>query len=336
MKHGNIAVFVPHRGCPHRCSFCDQSAITGKSVMPTPNDVRSVCLQALRHAENRCLELAFFGGSFTAIDRQTMVALLDAAAPFCKEGGFLGIRVSTRPDAIDAEVLSVLAGRNVTAIELGVQSLDDVVLQSNNRGHTAQQSIEAAACIKAHGFSLGLQMMIGLDNEKEDGAMETARGLCEMAPDTVRVYPVLVFKGTQLEKRLREGKYCPLSLEKAVEKTARVLQLFEKTGVRVTRVGLHADKSLETNLVAGPWHPAFRELCESAIMRERINQQLTAVCKGKIEVVVRPDDISRMVGHKGETKKQLAKQGWMMRVVPSQAATPLTPILRSTEAVHCG
>lgn len=336
MKHGNIAVFVPHRGCPHRCSFCDQSAITGKVAMPTPNDVRTVCLQAQRYSQNRRLELAFFGGSFTAIDRQTMVALLDAAAPFCKEGGLSGIRISTRPDAIDPEVLSVLARHKVTAIELGVQSLDDVVLQHNNRGHTAQQSIDAAAGIKAHGFSLGLQMMIGLDNENEDGALKTARGLCEMAPDTVRVYPVLVLKGTLLEKRMREGKYTPLSLEKAVEKTARVLQLFEKAGIRVTRVGLHADKSLEANLVAGPWHPAFRELCESAIMRERISEQLTMACKGKIEVAVHPEDISRMVGHKGETKRQLEKQGWTMRVVPSQTAAPLTPILRSTEAVHCG
>jgi hypothetical protein len=250
--------------------------------MPTPNDVRSVCLQALRHAIKPLSGACFFRRKLTAIDRQTMVDLLNAAAPFCKEGGLLGIRVSTRPDAIDAEVLSVLADHKVTAIELGVQSLDDAVLQSNNRGHTAQQAWKLLPCIKAHGFSLGLQMMIGLDNEQEDGALETARGLCEMAPVTVRIYPVLVFKGTPLEKRLREGKYCPLSLEKAVEKPRACYNCLKRKGCASPESG--CTPTNPSNQSCGrPLAPAFRELCESAIMRERINRQLTAVCKGGIE-----------------------------------------------------
>lgn len=336
MKHGNVAVFVPHQGCLHRCSFCNQTAITGSVTMPTPAEVEAICRKALEQPSDRRLELAFFGGSFTAIDRKTMCALLEAAAPFCHAQGFHGIRISTRPDAINQEILELLRNYKVTAVELGVQSMNDEVLQKNGRGHTAQDSIDAAALIKTHGISLGLQMMIGLDGEKEDGAIQTARRLCAMSPDTVRIYPVLVMKKTELEKRWREGKYHPLSLEKAIEKTASVLQLFQKAGVHIARVGLHADKSLETNLAAGPWHPAFRELCESAIMKSHLEKQLSGVASGQIDVEVHPKDLSRMMGHKGQTKQQLAEKGWVIRLVLSNTAKRLEPKILTTEAVHCG
>jgi histone acetyltransferase (RNA polymerase elongator complex component) len=302
--------------------------------MPTPADVENICRQALAQHSDRHLELAFFGGSFTAIDRKTMCTLLKAAAHFCHAQGLHGIRISTRPDAINQEILEFLRYFKVTAVELGVQSMDDEVLQKNRRGHTAQDSIDAAALIKTNGFSLGLQMMIGLDGEKEDGALQTARRLCAMTPDTVRVYPVLVMKNTELEKRWREGKYHPFSLEKAVEKTACVIQLFQKAGVRIARVGLHADKSLETNLVAGPWHPAFRELCESTIMRNLLEEQLSGATSGKINVEIHPKDISRMMGHQGRTKQQLAEKGWEINLVLSNMAQRLEPKLLTTEALH--
>lgn len=325
-RHGNLAVFVPHIGCPHRCSFCDQRIISGEEKAPTPQDVAALCQSALQRASGRELELAFFGGSFTAIDRGYMCALLDAASAFVGKG-ICGIRLSTRPDAVGEEMLSLLKTYPVTAIELGAQSMNDAVLRKNARGHTAQDVIDASARIRRFGFELGLQMMLGLYGETEQDAYDTAKALIACRPDTVRIYPALVLQGTELANRLAAGEYRALTMEEGVQRTARVMELFEAADIRIIRVGLHPSKELEQKLVAGPYHPAFRELCEGEWMLSRLLDMLKGVPQGRITVGVRPQDISRMTGQHRQNLKALAARGYIAQVVPHELAHRLRPVL---------
>ena len=288
MKKANVAIFVPHLGCPHACSFCDQRTIAGQQAAPTPDAVRAtaeVALAALGEKAKNA-EIAFFGGSFTAIPQETMEALLDAAAPFVLKGdtadrpGFSGIRISTRPDAIDAHILSVLKRYGVTAIELGAQSMDDAVLAQNGRGHTRRDVETASALIRAYDFELGLQMMTGLYGSSDDQDIETARAIAACAPETVRIYPTIVLEGTQLAALYRSGLYKPPALDGAVALCARLLEFFNQQDIRVIRLGLHASRGIEQKLLAGPWHPAFRELCESEIYLKRARASLLALPLG--------------------------------------------------------
>ena len=203
MKRGNIALFIPHNGCLHQCSFCGQSTITGHSRQPAPEEVSWAVEEALRHTspQDTQWEIAFFGGSFTAVDEAYQTALLEAAVPYVRQGIVQGIRISTRPDAIDGRILRRLKDYGVTAIELGAQSMSDAVLKQNQRGHTAQQVQQASQAIRKLGFSLGLQMMVGLDGDTLEGAFDTARKLAELRPDTMRIYPTIVLPHTPLACR---------------------------------------------------------------------------------------------------------------------------------------
>lgn len=323
-----MAVFVPHIGCPHRCSFCDQKTISGAQKAPTPSDVEELCKVGIALHSDRELELAFFGGSFTAIDRGYMLSLLDAAQKFVGKG-ICGIRMSTRPDAVGEEMLTLLKEYSVTAIELGAQSLSDKVLTKNERGHTAQDIIDASKRIKRFGFELGLQMMIGLDGESEQDTYDTAMKIIACEPKTVRIYPALVIEGTELGNRLKRGEYKALSLDEGVRRASVVMELFERYApeIRIIRVGLHPSAELEKKLLAGPYHPAFRELCESKIMLNRLLEQLKAVPKGKITVRVNPSDVSRMNGQHRKNAEELFKLGYDMLVKADKAVLPLSPIL---------
>ncbi|MBR7061045.1 MAG: radical SAM protein [Eubacterium sp.] len=193
MKKGNISIFVPHLGCPKQCSFCNQKTITGKQNQPTPEDVEKALETALKRRGYE-YEIAFFGGSFTAIDRQYMISLLEAAFPYIENGSVKGIRISTRPDCIDTETLDILKKYGVSSIELGAQSMDDEVLQANLRGHTAKDVENASKLIKEYGFELGLQMMTGLYKDTDEKAIETAKKIIALKPETVRIYPTVVLK----------------------------------------------------------------------------------------------------------------------------------------------
>lgn len=303
MKHANVAVFVPHLGCPHRCAFCDQRSISGQLVMPGPEDVADAARRGLLQLGENApkAELAFFGGSFTAIGRERMESLLRAAAPFVAKGGepgkYRGIRVSTRPDAIDEDILALLKAYGVTAVELGAQSMKDPVLAANGRGHTAADVIRSAGMLRAAGFELGLQMMTGLYTDTDEGALYTAHALCALMPDTVRVYPTVVVHGTELEQLYRRGLYRPQTLEEAVSLCAGLLEYFARQGIRVIRMGLHASQELSRSYVAGPYHPAFRELCESRLFLHKARVLLgQSAARGAVTLVVHRSAVSRMTG----------------------------------------
>lgn len=270
MRHSNIAFFVPHLGCGHACSFCNQRTISGEQRAPTAEEVRMTLERAFHDIADRGnTEVAFFGGSFTAIPRCDMLELLDSVQPFLGRDGFSGIRVSTRPDAIDGEILSLLKERGVTSIELGAQSMDDAVLERNGRGHTSADVRTASELIRQAGFSLGLQMMTGLWGDTPQGTLRTAEELIALRPDTVRIYPTVVLRGTRLAELYFRNEYEPQSLREATDLCAKLLLRFQECGIRVIRLGLHASEDVEQNRLAGPYHPAFKELCEGKIYFRR-------------------------------------------------------------------
>lgn len=308
----NIAIFVPHAGCSHRCSFCDQRAISGQSKTPTPEEVTQTLQRAVAGLSDEIrAEIAFFGGSFTAIPRLQMEGLLKAAFPFVDGEKITGIRCSTRPDAVNEETLQLLKRYGVTAVELGAQSMDDTVLSLNYRGHTAGDVVNAAHLIRQSGLELGLQMMTGLYGANEESDRATAQKLMELNPDTVRIYPTLTLANTYLEELYRKGNYTPPSLDQTVTLCADLLQQFEAKGIRVIKLGLHAD-SLSA-VVAGPVHPALRELCESRIYYKKAKELLGRI-GGKAILRVHPTCVSKMIGQNRQNLTRFAEEGWLVTV----------------------
>lgn len=320
MRHGNISVFVPHIGCPHRCSFCNQNAITGMDDAPTAKDViNAVNTAKLGEKYNPNLtELAFFGGSFTAIDKDYMMDLLNAGYDCVKAGDISGMRISTRPDAINTEILDILKSKGVTAIELGCQSLNDDVLKLNHRGHTAQDVINAAKLIKKYGFSLGLQMMTGLLGDTDEYALYTAKKIIELGADTVRIYPTVLLKGTYLYSLYKKGEYAPQTLDAAVDLTAKLLIMFKKAGVKVIRTGLHTLD--EERFVDGPWHPAFGELCKSRVLLTKVLEIIKTnnLPKGDITISVPVGMASAMIGQRRKNIDFLSKIGYNCKIIEKQ------------------
>ena len=317
-RHSNISVFIPHNGCPHRCAFCNQRTISGAARQPTADDVRRAVHTALASPrfEGANAEIAFFGGSFTAIHREYMTELLEAAHEFIADGKVAGIRVSTRPDAIDDDVLKILKKYGVTSIEVGAQSMKDEVLRLNRRGHTAQDVVDASHLIKQYGFSLGLQMMTGLYGDDNVGARYTARQLAALRPDTVRIYPTVVLEGTELAEKMRTGEYLPQGYEEAAKLCAQLLRFFEQKRIKVIKLGLHASDGVEGSMVGGAYHPAFRELCEGILYYNLIRQTLREKYPdgGNFTVYVPTAELSKATGQKKSNMIKLAEEGWNIRI----------------------
>lgn len=321
--HANIPVFVPHRGCPHRCSFCDQRAISGKEAAPSPAEVTALCREAFAKLPPRFgrAEIAFFGGSFTAIPREEMTALLEAVQPFREDPRFGGIRISTRPDAIDGEILQILENYGVQAIELGAQSLYNMVLEANGRGHSAEDVRRAAGLIREKGFSLGLQMMTGLYQSTAELDWGTGLGLAGLGPETVRIYPTVVFPGTELARRMEAGEYQPPGLPETVELCARLLGMFEERGIRVIRLGLHGEKGVAQRALGGCFHPALGELCRSRLFLERLLFRLEEDGNPGTPVVsVPPRLLSQAVGQKKGNLTELRRR-WPGLTIRADAGT---------------
>lgn len=320
MKHINVALFVPDEGCPHRCSFCNQKTISGKTKALTVADIEKAVDTALASADCNEGEIAFFGGSFTAIERGYMLSLLGKAKTYIYRGLFKGIRISTRPDCIDEEVLSLLKKYGVTSIELGCQSMNDKVLMLNERGHTSDDVVKSAKLIKEYGFELGVQMMTGLYGDSDEEAIHTAEKLIALKPDTARIYPTVVLENTRLSELYQKGEYEPQTLDSAADLCAKLLMMFNKAGVEVIRLGLHSGGNVEEGYVAGAYHPAFREIAESRIYLDIIKEEIKkeALPEGKIEVTVGSRFVSMAAGQKKANIIELEKTGYKIKLIQNQ------------------
>ena len=264
---------------------------------------------------NMTAQVAFFGGSFTAIPRDYMIELLEAASEAVRKyHAYVGIRCSTRPDCIDDEVLSLLKGYGMTAIELGAQSMLDEVLAANERGHSSQDVRRAAGLIKAHGIELGLQMMTGLYKDTEEFCRYTAQEFVKLKPATVRIYPTVILRGTRLGELYERGVYKSFSLEQTIGLCADLLRLFNENGIKVIRMGLHASGEVEREMLGGVYHPAFRELCESRLFLNDMKELLLPLEKGEYTIYTDAGNISKAVGNKRGNIAALAELGYNVTV----------------------
>lgn len=317
MPHANIAIFIPHVGCPARCSFCDQHRITGGVRAPSPGEVRETLAAAIKRLKNdpRETEIAFFGGSFTAVPDGYRNALLEVAEDAVRRYGLKGIRCSTRPDAVDGRMAAFLRSHGVTAVELGAQSMRDEVLRQNRRGHTAEDVRRAAACIREAGITLGLQMMTGLYGDDDAGARFTVQSLLALRPQEMRIYPTLVLENTMLADLWRAGKYVPQTLDAAVGLCAALVPQIERAGVRLLRVGLH-DSPETKNALAGPYHPAFAELVRGKIFLDALLAELSGRGIRRAVVAVPERLLSAAKGHGKRNLAALGAAGYDVRIVP--------------------
>lgn len=319
MAKCNISFFIPHVGCPHKCSFCNQNSITGQSDIPHEDDIENTLSKAMQEIDTEDredTEIAFFGGSFTAINREYMLGLLSSAQPFIGKGKFGGIRISTRPDYIDKEILSLLKEYNVTTIELGCQSMNDEVLDHNERGHTRQDVINASKLIKEFGIRLSLQMMVGLYKSTPEIDMYTANEIVRLSPDEARIYPVVIMENTKLGRLFKSGEYVPYSFDCAVKLSAQILSLFEENGISVIKLGLHASEVVEKDCIGGFYHPAFRELCESEIYKKEILQKLESFNNiSKAVISVNPKSVSKVIGQKRSNIEYFKSVGIDIKVI---------------------
>lgn len=308
MRHFNIPVFIPELACPFRCVYCNQYNISGNCKVPEPHEVSAIIKKHLQTIDykNNDVEIAFFGGSFTALNKKQQNAYLETAKPWIDEGKINGIRISTRPDYVDEEILENLKKHHVTAIELGAQSLNDEVLRLAGRGHNASHIENAAGMIRDKGFETGLQMMTGLPGDTDESALETARRIIESGAQTTRIYPTLVIEDTDLAELYRQGKYHPQSLDEAADLCARLYMLFQTGGVKVLRMGLHPSESFYEggSLIAGPFHPAFGEIAMSKVWQYRF-RDIVPERADKIIVSVHPMQLNAVIGHKKVNKKWL-------------------------------
>lgn len=305
-----IPVFVPHLGCRHECVFCNQRRISGSEKAATAATVKQAIEQSAalpRSGAKR--QLAFYGGSFTAIEPERQEELLGAAAEAIGKGEIDAIRLSTRPDAIDETVLARLKRFGVETVELGAQSMDGEVLRLSGRGHTAEDVVRSSEAVKAAGFRLILQMMTGLPGDSVDKDIETAKKLIALRPDGVRIYPTVIVRDTALYDLWRAGEYREHTVEDAVAVCAQLMPLFEEANIPVIRLGLNPTEELSQGAaVAGAYHPALGELVRSRILLEKARALLAGTEPGsRVTLGVNAAELSQMIGQKRQNVRALSR-----------------------------
>ncbi len=317
MRHINIPIFIPHEGCKNSCVFCDQRTITG-NTLAADRDIRKEIDTALSTIENNAeVEIAFFGGSFTGIDTHLMTRLCDNAFEYVKQGKVKSIRLSTRPDYIDEGILTILKERGVTDIELGLQSMSQKVLDASKRGHTTHNSEKACRLIKDFGFNLVGQMMIGLPCSKLQDEIYTAKEICTLGCDAARIYPTVVFYGTELYNMAKSGIYTPLSINEAVTRSAAVYKIFRENSVEVLRIGLHSSDELSDicKVYAGANHPSLGELVIGEYRYELLKNRLSDIKNILLDtnedkvlcIYCNQSEISKFCGQQKTNKLRLIK-----------------------------
>ncbi len=308
-----IPFFIPHKGCPHQCVFCNQKNITGQNESAEASSVPQKINDYLKSdTTDEVAQIAFYGGSFTALPVETQKAYLEASRPFIESGQVKSIRLSTRPDSINRDILALLKRYYVRTIELGVQSMDDHVLALSGRGHSTADTVNAVKLLREDDFLVGLQLMPGLPGDSAEKFIDTVDKTIALKPDFVRLYPLLVIKDTPLEGLYKTGRYIPLPLDEAVSLCREALIRFEQAGIEVIRIGLQPTEELGKpgTILAGPYHPAFRQLVESSILLDRMKALLTNRKSSRLEVtfLVHPRDVSAAVGQKRSNTECLKKQ----------------------------
>ena len=308
MKHYTIPIFIPELACPFQCIYCDQRKITGKELIPDDEDIIETIESHLLsfRKKRKYIEAGFFGGSFTGLNINEQKHYLGLVQPYIRSGKINSIRLSTRPDYINMEILEILKENNVKTIELGAQSTDESVLKKSGRGHSVRDIFNASYQVKKAGFRLGLQMMLGLPGDTLNKAKTTAQDFINLGAKDTRIYPTLVIKSTRLAELYKKGKYTPLTLEESVKWAKEILLMFEEAGVNIIRMGLHPSEGFMEgdDLVAGPFHQSFRELVLTNIWFEKL-KKISLSDADRITISVSPEQFNYAIGYSKYNKKFL-------------------------------
>lgn len=316
-KHAIIPIFIPHIGCNNLCVFCNQNIITARHGMPDETQVKETIELWLSTLQDRhgmkTVEVAFFGGSFTAIDTELQKKYLSVAKKYKDSKLIDKIHLSTRPDAIDDEIINILKNADVDIVELGVQSFDDEVLRLSRRGHTSNDVFRSVKLLKNANIDFGIQLMIGLPGDNEVKAIKSAEIAAALNPQVSRLYPTVVLPDTKLMEMLKSGEYKALSESEAIEITKKMYKILHNANIDIIRVGLKSTDLLTNNLLPiCDFHPAFRQLVESEIAWNVILQRIKELnlnenSIGTLVLYANPGSFSNLIGHKGSNKKKLLK-----------------------------
>ncbi len=310
-----VPIFIPNQGCPHRCVFCDQEKITSQPSRPvsgqTVRDLLDLARSSSSFAGRKHREIAFYGGTFASLPEPKIRELLGVVAPYLREGSFHSVRVSTRPDSLDEKKTALLRGLGVSTVELGAQSLDDEVLRRTRRGYRAEDTERTATLLKQQGFSVGIQLMPGLPGDSAERFSATVQKVIRIKPDMVRLYPVVVIRGTELAQWAESGKYQALTLREAVRICADSCLCLEEAGIPVIRIGLMTSASLREKgqVLDGPWHESFGHLVRSEIYHQRMEAFLPGLGEAKkITIRIPSRDISLLRGYRNEGVRRIEKK----------------------------
>ncbi len=329
MKKPIVPFFISHRGCPHRCVFCDQQKIAGAAGdFPSAAEIRDRVAAYRRTSGYEVVDVAFYGGSFTGLAREDQQRLLLPLQDLIAVGEVSSVRVSTRPDTLDAAAAAFLHAAGVDVVELGVQSMDDIVLRQAERGHTAADVEKAVSCLKSEGIAVGIQLMPGLPGDTMEISLASLSRVLGLRPEFLRIYPTVVVAGTPLSHRYAEGSYRPLSLGEAVELCKRLLHRALLSGVPIVRMGLQPTVDLERDgtILAGPYHPAFRQMVEGELCFDLL-EKLTPLCTDGAEAITvscSPSKIADFVGQKRSNIRRLFRDRGI-RVGRVRGDSSLTP-----------
>ncbi|KIE41829.1 elongator complex protein 3 [Geobacter anodireducens] len=320
-----VPFFISHQGCPHRCVFCDQERIAGRTGgLPTAAEIHSA---VKAFGRGRPVEAAFYGGTFTSLPRSEQERLLTALQPLRHDGSVRSVRLSTRPDALDAETAGFLKSMGVASVELGVQSMDDRVLAASGRGHSAADTVRAFEVLRREGIAAGAQLMPGLPGDSRERSLDSLTRIFDLKPVSLRIYPTLVVAGTRLAELWAEGSYTPLTLADAVPLCADMLLACKRAGVPVIRLGLQPTDILERSVLAGPWHPALRQLVEGELWYRLLERLTAGLAAGtEVSVACAPARISDVVGQRrANLSRLLERRGTVITgVAGCPAAAPDT------------
>ena len=318
-KHRNIPIFIPHLGCPNLCVFCNQRSISGCQSFERESVISEIEAALSTIPREYEVEIAYFGGSFTGIDRELMIYLLDVARSYVEReddgrARVIGIRMSTRPDYINDEIMDILSAYPIKTIELGLQSMSDEVLSLSKRGHTAKDAENACRLIRERGIDLVGQMMIGLPGGNLENELETAKMICDMGACGARIYPTVVFYDTELAEMAERGEYQPIVLDDAVYRSKEVLKIFLERDVECIRIGLCASDNLmdEKKVMGGANHSALGELVIGEIYFDEMSELLSlygSFAEGKIASFCVPQgEISKAIGQNRKNKQRLIEK----------------------------
>jgi histone acetyltransferase (RNA polymerase elongator complex component) len=312
-KHYNIPVFITHSGCKNNCVFCNQKIITGQDKSAGEQKARETIEDFINNRignDSAGTEIAFFGGSFTGLERSEMINFLEIADEYMRRHKMItGIRISTRPDCISEEMIGILQKYRVKSIELGIQSMFDDVLSACKRGCTVKDAVRACRIVKSAGINLTGQMMLGLPGSDRAKDIETAKELARLGVDCARIYPTAVLADTELYSMFRRGEYEPIDLGEAVFRAKEIKKIFDKNNIAVLRTGLCSSDIKETDIIAGAYHPAFGELVEGEIIYDMLSEKISRdeLCSsGEILVLrVNKKNMSKVIGHKRRNIERL-------------------------------